>query len=568
MAGLLRGCAGGALGVALSGGRDSLALLRAALHVARPLGLTVWALHVNHGWQADAGQWQAWCERLVASWAAEGWSIQVACTQVDVPGACGRGESVESVARRLRYDALTSMAAAVGVRHVLLAHHLDDQAETVLLQALRGGGAKALAGMPAERRSAGVSFLRPWLACPRQRIERWLGDSGAAWLDDPSNADTQWRRNALRATVMPALARIHPQASAQLMRTSQKLAESARLEEALAAMDWRELMGDGTSANAPSPGAPGRSGSHGGPAGLDWLPVWQAAWTALDDARWKNLLRHWPGQLQGVPGDQEQESACRWRRRLWLGEERPLPPRHGQVRLGREWTMHWHRPGPAMPGPRPGEGFGGGRMQALQNHAPEGGRVWLALVRHTGLAREGVEETVRPSHDRQDSGVAGASEAAPHAGVVVGAAKVRHWQGLLQSLGWDGALWPDAVPLTWAARQVASLVDAEVCVLAAGADPSCGGGADPVPTLQAWHAAMLATGSGGWLIRPRRPDDRFRWAPDRPRRPLKLQFQSAGVAEAGRMGWVLSDAEGRLLAVPGLGWHGGSVEQALQALAS
>jgi hypothetical protein len=207
-------------------------------------------------------------------------------------------------------------------------------------------------------------------------------------------------------------------------------------------------------------------------------------------------------------------------------------------------------------------------MQAPHNRAPEGGWVWLALVRHTGLAREGVEETVRPSHDRQDSGVAGASEAAPYAGVVVGAAKVRHWQGLLQALGWDGVSWPDAVPLTWAARQVASLVDAEVCVLAAGADPSCGGGADPVPTLQAWHAAMLATGSGGWLIRPRRPDDRFRWAPDRPRRPLKHQFQSAGVAEAGRMGWVLSDAEGRLLAVPGLGWHGGSVEQALQAPAA
>ncbi|MDP1789388.1 MAG: tRNA lysidine(34) synthetase TilS, partial [Methylibium sp.] len=135
------------LAVAYSGGHDSTALLHATLVAARETGLAVHALHVHHGLSAHADAWLAHCEAQCRRWARRG--LPVAFHSVRVQLACRPGDSLEAVARTARYAALRTLAVEQGVALVLLAHHQRDQAETLLLQALRGAGVAGLAGLPA-----------------------------------------------------------------------------------------------------------------------------------------------------------------------------------------------------------------------------------------------------------------------------------------------------------------------------------------------------------------------------------------------------------------------------------
>ena len=127
--------------IACSGGRDSVALLHATLNAGRALGTSVVALHVHHGLMADADRWASELEAL-----CECWNVGFECERLS--GSPEPGESVEAWARRGRYRALARMARDAGASLVLLGHHLHDQAETVLLQALRGAGPAGLAAMP------------------------------------------------------------------------------------------------------------------------------------------------------------------------------------------------------------------------------------------------------------------------------------------------------------------------------------------------------------------------------------------------------------------------------------
>jgi tRNA(Ile)-lysidine synthase len=126
------------------------------------------------------------------------------------------GESVEALARDQRYAALGRMARAAGATLVLLAHHRRDQAETLLLQALRGGGVAGLAGMPARVERDGLTWARPWLALPRGAIEAYVRRYRLTFVEDDSNADPRFARNRLRHEVWPALAVAFPQAEARL----------------------------------------------------------------------------------------------------------------------------------------------------------------------------------------------------------------------------------------------------------------------------------------------------------------------------------------------------------------
>src|SRR3954468_17667909 len=143
--------------VACSGGRDSVALLHAARRAAHSLAADVVALHVHHGLMADADRWASEVEAL-----CEGWNIGFLCARL--AGAPSAGESVEAWARRERYRALGRLAREAGAGIVLLGHHLHDQAETVLLQALRGAGPAGLAAMPRLVEREGLLWARPWLA--------------------------------------------------------------------------------------------------------------------------------------------------------------------------------------------------------------------------------------------------------------------------------------------------------------------------------------------------------------------------------------------------------------------
>lgn len=181
------------LAVALSGGVDSVVLLH-VLHGLRPkLGYRLSAIHVHHGLSANAGRWSAFCRKL--------------CRQLRVPLAVRRvkvakkGRGLESAARDARYAAFRKVPCDV----LALAHQLDDQAETVLMNLLRGTGVRGAAGMPAQADFYGRTLLRPLLAVPRRSILAYASRHGLDWIEDESNADEALTRNFVRRRLGPIL---------------------------------------------------------------------------------------------------------------------------------------------------------------------------------------------------------------------------------------------------------------------------------------------------------------------------------------------------------------------------
>lgn len=246
--------------VAASGGRDSTALLHATVKAAVPLGVDVVALHVHHGLQAAADDWMDQVRGQARRWGAGFMATRL-------EGRPPAGESVEAWARRERYRALGAMARDAECGLVLLAHHRRDQAETWLLQALRGAGARGLASMPKLARRDGITWSRPWLDLPREAIEAYVARHRLRHADDGSNADPRFARNALRLRVWPALTAAFPDAETTLAAAAQHAQEAARLAEEVAALDLPALL---------------RSGQ---------LDV--AAWRTLPPARRLNALRVW-----------------------------------------------------------------------------------------------------------------------------------------------------------------------------------------------------------------------------------------------------------------------------------
>lgn len=210
------------LAVATSGGRDSTALLHAVTRQASAAGLEVLALHVHHGLQPGADQWLAHLQAQCKRWARQGWPLSLAFERLK--GRPAPGESVEAWARRERYAALARMAKAHGACHVLLAHHRGDQAETVLLQALRGAGPAGLAAMPRAAERDGVIWLRPWLFQPRSAIEAYVKRWRLSYIEDDSNLDPRFDRNRLRLEVLPALTRHFAQVEQALCDVAQHAA--------------------------------------------------------------------------------------------------------------------------------------------------------------------------------------------------------------------------------------------------------------------------------------------------------------------------------------------------------
>ena len=265
--------AGESVAVALSGGRDSVALLDALCRVAPARGHGLSALHVHHGLSAHADAWQRHCVALCAER-----GVPLTVRAIAVPRA--PQTSLEAEARRLRYAALADAAVATDVRFVALAHHRDDQAETLLLQLLRGAGPHGLAGMPAAHADArGVTFVRPLLGVSRAAIDAYACAARLAWIDDESNAQHRHRRNAVRHVVMPALAQVFPQPSRTLARAALHQADAAQLADDLALIDAADAVTAGAESGA---------------------TLGQAALAALPPHRARNLLR-WFLRQRGLP---------------------------------------------------------------------------------------------------------------------------------------------------------------------------------------------------------------------------------------------------------------------------
>lgn len=227
------------VGVAISGGRDSTALLHAIWQQAKVAGLRVVALHVHHGLQPEADMWVKHLAELVAAWANGDSRLSFAWRRLsDAPLP---GESVEAWARRRRYAALTEMARVARVSVVCLAHHQKDQAETFLLQALRGGGVHALSAMERESRRGGVVWARPWLGVTSSAVEAYVSRYEIPYVNDPSNSDSRFDRNRLRNEIFPGLKRGFPGAEKAFAAAALNLQSAAALADEIALVDLRSM---------------------------------------------------------------------------------------------------------------------------------------------------------------------------------------------------------------------------------------------------------------------------------------------------------------------------------------
>lgn len=232
------------IAVAASGGRDSTALLHATATAAHSLGLRVVALHIHHGLSAQADAWLAHVRRQVDEWAAQGLPVGLAHERLS--GTPRAGESVEAWARAGRHEALQRLTLAAGADLLLLAHHRRDQAETFLLQALRGAGAAGLAAMPRAQWRDGVCWARPWLDQPRDAIEAYVILHGLRYVDDDSNADPRYARNRLRVQLWPGLVAQSAGAEGALAQAAEWAQQAADLQREVAEEDlaqWSDAAG-------------------------------------------------------------------------------------------------------------------------------------------------------------------------------------------------------------------------------------------------------------------------------------------------------------------------------------
>lgn len=210
--------------VGFSGGLDSTVLLHAASDVAREAAFSLSALHVHHGLSANADAWADTCTRVCREL-----DIPLTHLRVDVPRNTGAG--LEASAREKRHKALADHPAD----WILLAHHADDQAETVLHNLLRGTGVRGAGAMPESR----GRVLRPLLGVMRDELLAYARFHRLVWVEDESNADCRYTRNFLRHQVFPLIASRFPRAGKQLAAAAARFGEADALLEDLASLDLR-----------------------------------------------------------------------------------------------------------------------------------------------------------------------------------------------------------------------------------------------------------------------------------------------------------------------------------------
>ena len=210
--------------VALSGGVDSVVLCDLLRRYSQRRCCELRALHINHQISPNAAQWARFCRALCRAW-----KIPLTIAKVSVKS----GNSLEASARAARYRVFAQQHADC----IALAHNQDDQAETLLLQLLRGAGVRGLSAMPVTRTEANVTFLRPLLDVTRDEIEAYAWKHKIEWIEDESNSDIYFDRNFLRHKILPVLAHRYPAYRTTLARAGRNLAESAQLLDELAAID-------------------------------------------------------------------------------------------------------------------------------------------------------------------------------------------------------------------------------------------------------------------------------------------------------------------------------------------
>ena len=244
--------------IAFSGGLDSTVLLHALVSLRDELNIPIVAIHIDHGLQDTSKDWRDHCRKT-----ADDLGVDFLCKAVNVQFESGKGP--EASAREARYAALHAELAHND--WLLSAHHREDQAETLLLNLVRGSGPAGIAGIGAIRRFGPGWLARPLLEITRASLVEYADRQALQWVDDPSNADRRFDRNFLRHEVLPRLKSRWSDISARLQRSASHAGEASQLLANLAEIDLDTLGGE-----------PQR------------LPI--DGLLKLSDARQRNLLRH------------------------------------------------------------------------------------------------------------------------------------------------------------------------------------------------------------------------------------------------------------------------------------
>ncbi|MDP9199589.1 MAG: tRNA lysidine(34) synthetase TilS, partial [Pseudomonadota bacterium] len=307
---LIPGWPAARLGIALSGGVDSSALLHACHRIRlRQPAVSLRALHVAHGLQPAAADWPAICAALCAS-------LEVPFETIELDFAPLPGASVEAAARDARYAALQSRLAPGEA--LLTAHHQDDQLETVLLQLFRGAGLAGISAMPESAPFGQGLLLRPLLGVTRADIDAYAHANGIGRIEDPTNLSPRFDRGMLRRDVIPVLRARWPSLARTVSRTARHAATAQGLLDELAAMDAAD--------------------------GIEGNRLLVAYCLGLPRARQANLLRWW---LQhsglGMPSEARLNSLIDDLLPARAGAQPVVTWPNGEVRRHRGW-LHAMRP--------------------------------------------------------------------------------------------------------------------------------------------------------------------------------------------------------------------------------
>ncbi len=219
--------------IAYSGGMDSHVLLYAIWSLRSELTAEIHVVHINHGLQSDASEWAKSCSDFCRS-------HQIPITVVEVDATADKGESREAVARDSRYQAICNLMVVGDI--LLTAHHSEDQAETVLLQLLRGSGPSGLSAMPVINGFGPGFHARPLLGYSRSDLAEYAKQNQLQWLEDFSNSDTSFDRNFLRHQIVPLLKQRWPAMEKTISRSASHCAEAQQLIEEAARIDLLDMQ--------------------------------------------------------------------------------------------------------------------------------------------------------------------------------------------------------------------------------------------------------------------------------------------------------------------------------------
>ncbi len=280
------------LAVGLSGGADSVALLRALAERGRELGLVLHAAHLHHGLRGEEADADLDFARELAGSLGVPFHqahVDVAAEARPDPASCKPAETTEEAARRLRYAWFRRLMASGEVDAIATAHTLDDQAETVLAKLLRGAWTEGLSGIHPVLQYPEGRILRPFLATTRAQVEAYLLALGQPWQEDSSNRHLTYTRNRIRHQLLPQLETWNP----RLRELLAHMAELARDED-----DWWQAE---IARLAPQLILPGRPVRGGGRAAGEGLAIDVTRFAALAPALQRRLLRHAAGRLGANP---------------------------------------------------------------------------------------------------------------------------------------------------------------------------------------------------------------------------------------------------------------------------